>query len=86
MIRFMGEDTVDVPLWGDRGLMFSTPEECLEAFGPLGLTAELVTQIVAWARAWQTDSDTPEHDAEAVRLVRQLATELEGVYQIAYVP
>lgn len=41
-IRLMGEDSVDVPLWDDDGLMFTTAEELLEAYSLLGLSVELV--------------------------------------------
>lgn len=86
MIRFMGEDGVDVPLWDDEGLMFGSPDELLEAFGPLGLSAALVSDVVTWARDWQTRSNTPGHDAEAARLIRQLKTELGGGLRIVYQP
>lgn len=86
MIRFMGEDGVDVPLWDDEGLMFSTSDEMLAAFGPLGLSATLLADVVAWARDWQARSSAPDHDAEAARLIRQLRGELGGGFQIVYQP
>ena len=41
---------------------------------------------VAWARAWETDSGLPGHDAEAARLVRLLGRELGEGFQVLYEP
>ena len=79
----MGEHTVDVPLWDDEGLMFSTPAELTQA---LNLSAELVADIVAWADEWQVRADTPDHDAWAAQLVRRLARELNYEVSIVYKP
>lgn len=86
VIRFMGEDSVDVPLWDDDGVMFATPEDLLQAFGPLGLSAGLVADIVTWAREWQTRSGDPEHDAQAARLVRRLRADFGYGVGIVYQP
>jgi hypothetical protein len=51
----MGECSVDVPLWGDGGLLYGTSEEFVEALGPLGLSAGLAEDVVAWARDWMPD-------------------------------
>ncbi len=84
VIRFMGEHTVDVPLWDDEGLMFATPEEALEALGPVGLSDGLVSEMVTWAQDWQTRSGKPDHDAEAARLVRRLKGELGHGVGVVY--
>ena len=83
MIRFMGEHTVDVPLWDDDGLMFNTPEELTRE---LDLSPVLVADVVLWAREWQTHSGAPEHDAEAARLVRRLRRELNDEVKVVYHP
>jgi hypothetical protein len=83
MIRFMGEVTVDVPLWDDDGLMFNTPEDLARAFD---LSDDLVAEIVTWAREWQTNSGEPDHDAEAARLVRRIKRELNDEVGLVYQP
>jgi len=86
VIRFMGDHTVDVPLWDDEGLMFATPEELLQAWGPLGLSAGLVADMVTWARDWQTRSGEPDQDAQAARVVRRLKGELGHGVGVVYQP
>jgi hypothetical protein len=86
VIRFMGEEGVDVPLWGDEGLIYSDSEEFTAALGPFGLSRELAADVVTWARDWQTQSGLPEHDAEAARLIRRLRAELGHGFPIVYKP
>ncbi len=86
VIRFMGEHTVDVPLWDDDGLMFAAPEEFMQGLGPVGLTAGLVADIVTWAREWETQSGEADHDAQAARLVRRLRSELGNGVGVVYQP
>ena len=83
MIRFMGEHTVYVPLWDDEGLMFNTPDDLVQA---LDLSPDLVAEMVAWAREWQTRSGDPDHDAQAARLVRRIKSELDHEVRIVYQP
>ena len=82
LIRFMSEDTVDVPLWSDDGLLFGNGDELVREWG---VSQQLADEIVAWGRASQ-GSVTPELDAEAARLVRALRTELRCRFPIVYQP
>ncbi len=81
LIRLMGEHEVDVPLWGEGGLIFSDGDELAREWG---VSAALVADIVAWGIAWQTSSGQPDHDAEGVRLVRRLDYELNHRFRIVY--
>jgi hypothetical protein len=45
-IKFMPDDTVTVPLWDDDGLL---PEDPLWLNTVLGLSPELVADIIAWS-------------------------------------
>ncbi len=83
VIRLMGDHTVVVPLWSEDGLMFSEPEELVDAFG---VSAELARDLAEWASAWHTRAGRPEHDAEAARLVRRLGSELDHRYTVVYKP
>lgn len=82
-IRLMGEDSVDVPLWDEEGLMFSNVDELQRE---LGVSAELADDLVSWGRAWQTRSGESNHDSEAAILVRRLNRELNYRYQFVYKP
>ena len=82
----MGEYSVDVPLWGDEGLLHDTSEEFIEALGPFGLSAGLAEEVVAWARDWESSSGLSEHDAQAARLIRRLKAELGQGFPIVYQP
>jgi hypothetical protein len=86
VIRFTGEYAVDVPLWDDDGLMYATPSEFAEGLGPIGLSGELVAEVVTWSREWESRSGEPEHDAQAARLIRRLRAELGHGVQIVYQP
>jgi hypothetical protein len=83
MVRFMGEHTVDVPLWDERGLMFNTREELVQAWD---LSDDLVSDIVKWAREWQSRAGQPDHDAQAARLVRRINHERKNEVQVVYKP
>lgn len=85
MIRFMGEDSVDVPLWDEHGLMFSNREQFEQGLGLL-LSPDLISDIVAWARAWPIESGEPAHDAQAARLVRRIRRELGSNPGLVYCP
>jgi hypothetical protein len=78
----MGEDGVEVPLWGDDGLMFGELGELVREFG---VSAELADDIVAWAARWQTGVADGELDQEAARL-RRLNHELDYRYTFVYRP
>jgi hypothetical protein len=78
----MAEDTVDVPLWGEDGLIFVNGEELIREWG---ISEALADDLVAWSRASQA-GDSPELDAEAARLIRSLNNELEHRFQIVYKP
>ena len=82
LIRFMSEDSVDVPLWSDAGLIFVDGDELVREWG---VSEELATDIVSWGRASQ-GPDTPELDAEAARLVRALRRELSYRFRFVYQP
>ena len=80
-IRFMGEHSVDVPLWDDNGLIFDTGEEMIREFG---VSIHLAAEIVTWTDQWQTRSSEPEHDAAGEALARRLQQELADRYTIVY--
>jgi hypothetical protein len=82
-IRFMGEHTVDVPLWSEDGLMFNDSDELVRE---LGVSPDLAADIVAWAVAWPSLSGDPAHDAAAARLVRRLNNELAHRFTFVYRP
>jgi hypothetical protein len=81
-IRFMAEDSVDVPLWDEDGLIFVDGEELI---GEWGISQVLADEVVAWGRAAQA-GESPELDAEAARLIRCLNKELEHRFHIVYKP
>ena len=80
-IRFMGEHTVEVPLWDDNGLIFDTGEEMIREFG-VGI--DLAAEIMAWADQWHTRSGQPDHDAAGEALARRLQQELANRYTVVY--
>lgn len=82
LIRFMSEDSVDVPLWGPDGLIFVDGEELGREWG---ISHELVADVVRWGRASQ-GMPSAELDAEAARLVRALAQETDHRFRILYQP
>lgn len=82
MIRLMGEHTVEVPLWFE-GELFNDRAE-LESH--LSLSEALVTDLVAWAAAWQDGGHGAELDREAAGLVRRLNDELGHRYTFVYHP
>lgn len=82
-IRLMGEHCVEIPLWGEDGLLFSGAEELVEHWD---LSADLVSDLREWADAWLDHSEEPSHDDAAVRLVRRLADELDHRYDIVFKP
>jgi hypothetical protein len=82
-IRFMGEDSVVVPLWGQDGLLVAVPDELVQE---LRASTALTADIVAWAHQWQRHSGEPDHDAQAARLVRRLSEELDNRYEIVFEP
>ena|SRR5690348_3453376 len=81
-IRFMAEEGVDVPLWGEDGLIFGDAEELKREWD---ISEALVDGLVAWGRASQA-GDSQELDAEAARLVRSLSRELNYRFHIVYQP
>jgi hypothetical protein len=82
-IRLMGEYTVQVPLWGERGLLYASPESLVS---DLGISQELASDLVAWAEAWETASGQPDHDAGAAALIRRLRVETERRFNFVYQP
>ena len=74
---------MEVPLWGERGLLFASPESMISG---LGVSRELAQDLVAWANDWQTLSGQPAHDAAAAALIRRLREETQRRYQFAYHP
>jgi hypothetical protein len=83
VIRLMGEETVDIPLWDEHGLLFDEPEEVVRE---LGVSQDLAADLKAWGVAWQTRVDQATHDAEAARLVRRLGEEVGHRYEFLYHP
>jgi hypothetical protein len=81
-IRFMAEDTVDVPLWSEDGLIIVDGEELMREWG---ISEALAVDVVAWGRGSQA-GDNPRLDAEAARLIRLLNNELEHRFHIVYEP
>jgi len=82
LIRFMSEDTVDIPLWSEDGLIFIDEHELVRGWG---VTEELAADIAQWGRASQGPA-TPELDAGAARLIRRLQQELDHRFRIVYQP
>lgn len=82
MIRFMSEDSVDVPLWSEDGLIFVDGDELVREWH---ISEGLAADIVAWGRASQHQAG-PELDAEAARLISLLNAELGYVFTIVYKP
>jgi len=82
LIRFMSEDTVDIPLWGEHGLIFGDDRELIREWG---VTQELADDIVQWARASQ-GPPSPELDADAAALIRRLRREVNYRFRIVYQP
>jgi hypothetical protein len=74
--------SVDVPLWSEDGLIFSSGEELVREWR---ISAELAAAVVAWGRASQGPV-SPELDAEAAPLIRLLNAQLRYVYSIVYKP
>jgi hypothetical protein len=71
ILRFMGEHTVEVPLWDDEGLLFNDRQEFESQFG---VSEGLASDIVAWAAAWDAGDRGAELDREAASVVRRLIT------------
>lgn len=82
LIRFMSEDTVDVPLWSEDGLIFVDGDELVREWG---VSQELASDIVEWGRASQGPA-TPKLDADAAHLIRRLQRELDYRFPIVYQP
>jgi hypothetical protein len=82
VIRLMGEHTVEVPLWFE-GLLFDDREELESHFS---VSEGLVTDLVAWAAAWDNGDHGAELDRGAASLVRRLNDELGNRYTFVYHP
>jgi hypothetical protein len=82
LIRLMSEDTVDVPLWSEDGLIFADDEELIREWD---VSQELAADIARWGRASQ-HPPTAEQDAEAAWLIRRLRHELGERFRFAYRP
>lgn len=80
MIRFMAEDSVDVPLWGPRGLIFNSGQDLVREWG---VSRELAAEIVEWGQASQGPR-SPELDAHAARLIQALAEQTDHRFRIVY--
>jgi hypothetical protein len=78
----MADDGVEVPLWGEYGLLFADRDELVRQWS---LSEELVNDVVAWGRASQSKQDD-DLDAEAVRLVRRLSQEMNDSFTFVYHP
>lgn len=93
LLIFTGEHSVEIPLWLDGSLLFNNADD---AVSQLGISRRLADDIAAWGRSWQRlDVGEEALDAEAVRLVRRLQTELREIaektrsdhfYRVAYWP
>lgn len=82
LIRFMAEESADVPLWGPTGLIFVDGEELAREWG---VNRELVADIVQWGRD-SLGPVTADLDAEAARMVRSLAEQTNYRFRIVYHP
>ncbi|RYB91155.1 hypothetical protein EUA93_19740 [Nocardioides oleivorans] len=82
IIRFMGEHTVLIPLWGPYGLMFLGPESLVRA----GIEPDLVGDVAQWGEDWQNLSDTPDMHLRAIELIERLRRAFDGWYTIVYQP
>ena len=82
IMRFMGEHTVLIPLWGPGGLMFSGPEGLVGA----GIEPGLVRDVARWGEDWQTLSGTPDMHLRAVELIQRLRPAFDRWYTIVYQP
>lgn len=82
IIRFMGEHTVLIPLWGPGGLMFSGREALVGA----GIDPELVRDIVQWGEDWQTQSGAPDMHLRAIELIQRLRPAFDRWYTMVYHP
>ena len=76
----MGDHGVEVPLWDEDGLMFSTGEELSRH---LGVGSDLAAEIVAWADQWQRRAGQPEHTATGFALAHRLQHHLAD-YAVVY--
>lgn len=83
LIRFMAEESVDVPLWGPDGLIFNEAEDLVSEWG---LSRELADEVVQWGRTSSGGLQSPELDAEAARLIRALAEQTHYRFRIVYQP
>lgn len=81
-IRFMSEESVDVPLWGEGGLMFADGEELVREWG---VSQRLADDVVRWGRASQ-GLPSPELHAEAARLVQALDEHTGHRFRFVYRP
>lgn len=82
-IRLMGDHTVQIPLWGEVGLLYAGAEALMF---DLGVSHQLASDLAGWGNAWQTCSAQPEHDAEAAALIRRLRNETGNRYAFVYQP
>jgi hypothetical protein len=82
IIRFMGEHTVLIPLWGPGGLMFSGPERLVDA----GIDPALAREVAQWGEDWQTLSGAPDLHLRAVELIERLRPAFDRWYTIVYQP
>jgi hypothetical protein len=81
-VRLMAEDTVDVPLWYEHGLLFNSVDDLVREWN---VNPELASELVRWARASQ-GPPTEKLDAEAARLIRALAERTDYRFRIVYHP
>jgi hypothetical protein len=79
-IRLMGEHMVEVPLWWD-GLIFDAPEDLAREWQ---VSAQLVSDLVAWASDWHEHAGEPEHDRRAAELVHRLTREMGARYRFVF--
>jgi len=85
VIEFYPDDTVTMPLWDQDGLLPDDPEWLRQE---LGLSQELIDDLVAWARDWdqppsRVESEVaawierlPERRVEGHRLFERLEAEV----------
>lgn len=82
VIRLMSDDSVDVPLWDEEGLIFSDRDGLVREWG---VSAGLADDIVAWAGESQRGRSR-RLDAEAAALVRRLDAETGRRFTFVYRP
>jgi hypothetical protein len=79
VIRFMWDYGCDVPLWDEDGPLLEDPDWLA---AELGLSGELVRDLVAWAAHYEDAAGGREHPHEAERLFARLQSEVPARFTL----